>query len=171
MVRASNIFRWWLPLALLSAGGCFSSRPAEPGVDEQFGHRQSGPDALGREVVDVAAGPAAGNHLVFSMVSVDSVQVRVEQHSDDLGRQRVDVLVKGALAETCLEIDAIRQERFANIISVDLTIRRPRGTACAMRTRPFRLYFDIDEPLETGSYTLRLNREYFPFEVRMARRR
>jgi hypothetical protein len=140
-------------------------------VDEQYGHRYSVDDALGRKVMHVALEPAGGNHLVFPLISVDSVQVRVEPDPDDKGRRRVDVLIKGALAESCLEIDAIRQERFANIIGIDLTIRRPRGTACAMRTRPFRFYFDIDEPLESGPYTLRINSDFFPFEVRAARRR
>jgi hypothetical protein len=157
-----------LPVLLggLLLAGCFGSR-VDVAPDYRFGHRTEDRDARGRQVMAVSPPPADADVLVYPIV-VDSLRIRVEPPvpQQPVQPRRVDVLVTSFFPDTCYRLNEVRQERIGNLIDVRLTMWRTRGATCALVVRPFRFYFELDEPLEPGAFTLRLNGEPFPFEVR-----
>lgn len=149
-------------LALLILAGCTTIRREEPAPETQFGHREEVSDD-GRVTTVIA--PADGSQVYrFRDASIEEVTVRPAPPS--LQATPVEVLVKGAFPDSCTELHEAVQSRTAAIVSVKLTTRRPQGALCAAVIRPFRFYLLLEGSYEPGPYTLRLNGEAYPFEIR-----
>ena len=160
--------RWVIWLLLLPVG-CTGSR-AVPEPDAQYGHRFEDPAPDGRRTVEIT--PAEGNERFrYYPASVEEVVVRpapfdlsTEPASQEVS---VEVLVKGALPDACMELHSFSQERTANIIRAELVMRRAEDAVCATVLRPFRFYVMLDGEYAVGHYTLRLNNVAYPFQVRV----
>ena len=159
--------RGWAPaLALLVGLGvaaCSGSR--EPDPDEQFGVRveEEGPEE--RETMLITP-PDSTEEFFYYPAYVAEVTVRPGPAGPQ-GRRPVELLLKGALPDACTALHRIeRTGRVGNIIDVAFEMRRPKGAVCAQVVRPYRFYYELDEPLEPGDYTLRINDAVHPFSVR-----
>ncbi|HEX7072225.1 MAG TPA: hypothetical protein VF190_15540 [Rhodothermales bacterium] len=152
----------------VGVSACISSGQSTRPADERFGHRYDDASAAGRTTVVIA--PADTNVLYFYYPApFDTVHVRPapfrEGLEPELQELPVEVLVKGTFPDACTELDDLEQERSANIVNVDLTIRRPRGSVCAAVARPYRFYFMLPGQYRPGHYTLLLNEEIIPFQI------
>ena len=81
----------------------------------------------------------------------------------------VEVLVKGAFPDACMELHAIEQERTGNIVNATLDMRKPQGAICASVRRPYRFYVMLEGRYNLGNYTLKLNDQAISFQVRPPR--
>ena len=158
-----------LTLAVGLAMGCVSSKPADDlPPDEQFGHRyEESPDA--RLTLSLTPPDTAQSYFYYPAV-FDTVHVRPAPFAATPGAARqvpVEVLVKGALPDACTELHDVAQERLGHILHVTLRMRRPQGAVCASVVRPYRFYVMLEGRYEPGSYTLKLNEQAHPFEVRL----
>lgn len=155
-------------LAVLGLSGCVSTRDADDvPPDERFGHRyvEQGPE--GRETVDLAVPDTAQAFFTYPAV-FDTVHVRPAPFAADEVEllTPVEVLVKGSFPDTCLELSAVEQERAGHILDVRLLMRKPQGAVCAAVRRPYRFYLMLEGLYAPGNYTLKLNGEDHPFEIR-----
>ena len=148
-------------LALAACGG--SARVAAP--DDTFGHRfdDGAPDV--RETMALAPRDTTQDYFSYPAV-VDTLHVRPAP----LGRMTdegvpVEVLVKGALPDGCSQLADVEQERAGNLITVTLTMQRPKRAFCTQVVRPFRFYLPLDGRYQPGAYTLKLNDQTRPFEI------
>lgn len=122
----------------------------------------------GRETVLIRPADGDTRYLVYPAI-LDDVFVRPSQAAAGAGTEvGVEVLLKGTLPDACSELDAARQSRAGNFVTVDLTMRTPRGAVCAQVTRPFRFYIVLEGGFEPGHYTLTLNGTAHPFRIREA---
>ncbi len=164
------MLRWPL-LALLLVAGCTGAREA-PVPDAQFGHRYEDPAPDGRLTATVVPAKEGEEYRYFP-ASVESVTVRPapfdENMPADSQEVAVEVLIKGALPDACMQLHAFSQERTGNIISATFQMRRAQSAVCATVLRPYRFYVLLEGMYEPGHYTLRLNGRAFPFQVRPAR--
>ncbi|MEM8600288.1 MAG: hypothetical protein AAGF99_10240 [Bacteroidota bacterium] len=146
--------------ALAACGG--SDRATAP--DDTFGHRfEDGSDT--RETLALAPRDTTQEYFSYPAV-VDTLHVRPAP----LGRMTddglpVEVLVKGALPDGCSELSGVEQERAGNLVTVMLTMRRPKGAFCTQVVRPYRFYLPLDGRYRPGAYTLKLNDRTRPFEI------
>ncbi len=145
---------------LVGCGGSTGSS-SEPGRD-RFGYRVGSTD--GRETVLLQPVTDSTRYLVYPAV-VDSVAVRPAGRPAPGDAVAVEVLIQGALPDACAELTDVTQSRAGQFVTVDLMMRQPRETVCAMVVRPFRFYLVLDGPFEAGPYTLRLNGAVRPFQV------
>lgn len=151
-----------LPLAACSGGG----EAAEPTGDARYGHRYTGVAPDGRETVLLTPADSVVRVLIYPAV-LDSVAVRPERPAVASGEAvGVEVLLKGTLPDACSTLENARQVRRGHLIDVELTMRQPRGRACAQVVRPFRFYLPLDGRFESGSYTLKVNGAAYPFRIR-----
>ena len=81
----------------------------------------------------------------------------------------VEVLVKGAFPDACMALHEVEQKRTGNIINATLAMRRPQGAICASVRRPYRFYVMLDGRYSLGNYTLKLNDQAIPFQIRPPR--
>lgn len=159
-----------LALVLLAAtlAACSGMRQEVP-AEERFGVR---PDSLddGSERLDIAA-PDSAQDYFYALAILESVSVRHAPfpEADSAQGVPVEVLVKGALPDACTELHRVSQERTARLISVELTMRRPRGAVCATVVRPYRFYLLLDGTYAPGAYSLSVNGTAKPFEIRPPR--
>lgn len=155
-----------LLLALLVVGCSGSEETSTPDGDGVYGHRYGTLAPDGRETVFLSPPDSVRRVLVYPAV-LDSVAVRLERPattaSDPIG---VEVLLKGTLPDACSRLENAQQQRRGHFIDVELTIRQPRGRACAQVIRPFRFYLPLDGTFEPGSYTLKVNGAATPFRIR-----
>ncbi|MEM6327572.1 MAG: hypothetical protein AAF791_10680 [Bacteroidota bacterium] len=154
-------------LATLALVGCSGGGEAtSPDGDETFGHRYGSLAPDGRETVFLSPPDSVRRVLVYPAV-LDSVSVRLERPATLRTKPvRVEVLLKGVLPDACSRLQNAEQIRRGHLINVDLTIRQPRGRACAQVVRPFRFYLPLDGTFEPGSYTLKVNGAALPFRIR-----
>ena len=158
--------RW--AILLLLAGSCATSRTAlEP--DAQFGHRYDGPAPDESHTITIT--PAReGETYRYYPASFESVTVRPAPFSvsvpADSQQVEVEVLIKGALPDACMQLHSFVQERTGNIITATLEMRRAQSIVCASARRPYRFYVMLDGRYGLGHYTLKLNSEAIPFEIR-----
>jgi len=151
--------------------GCTSAQlMLEP--DEQFGHRYErlppdGSRVVGlvpvEEGIDYHYYPALFGTVVVRYASFDMAVPL------DTQRVVVEVLIKGAFPDACMQLHAFEQERTGNIIMATLQMRRPQSAVCASAERPYRFYVVLEGRYGAGHYTLRLNGEAIPFQVRLPR--
>ncbi len=151
------------------AAGCTGSRSAEEvPPDQQFGHRYDAEAPDGRQTITIAPADSAVDYFYYP-ATFDSVNVRPALFDLTLpveGQQvEVEVLVKGAFPDACMELHAITQERTGNIINAKLEMRRPQGSICASVRRPYRFYVMLQGRYGVGNYTLKLNDIAIPFQV------
>ena len=159
-------------LLLLLAGctlaGCTGSR-ATPDPDVQFGHRYNDPAPDGTHTVTITP-LTEGETYRYYPATFESVIVRPAAFkpavSADIQQVDVEVLIKGALPDACMELHAFVQERTANIITATLEMRRAQSTLCASVRRPYRFYVLLEGQYSAGHYTLRLNGQAVPFQIR-----
>ena len=162
-----------LPICVLFAtvflAGCFAMRPPEKTPDETFGHRVDGIDEDGSTTVVIRPPVDSLQYRTLPAVFQD-VTIRPAPMTPDLEASgvEVEVLIKGAFPDSCSELHEIQQERTGNILRVDLTMRRPQGAICASVLRPYRFYFMLEGSYGPGPYSLMLNGESHPFEIRTA---
>ena len=161
---AVGLFLWGLCLA-----GCVGSRAAEDvPPDQRFGHRPEGAEADGRRIVAITPPDGATDYFYYP-ATFDSVHVRPApldaSKPADAQTVEVEVLIKGAFPDACMELHAMEQERTGNIINASLEMRRPQGAICASVQRPYRFYVMLGGRYNVGNYTLKLNDEVVPFEV------
>ena len=122
---------------------------------------------LAATVLSCVAGPVPALAYLVTPAVLDSVAVRPAQRVAPPGEAvPVEILVKGALPDACSELGEATQTRAMNLIDVTLTMRRPRGAACAQVVRPFRFYLPLDGTFPPGSYTLKVNGAAYPFRIR-----
>ncbi|GIV58402.1 MAG: hypothetical protein KatS3mg042_1315 [Rhodothermaceae bacterium] len=145
--------------------GCLGGRPVEVPPDERFGHRfeERGPE--GRRTLHITPPDSALTYDVFPIV-YDTVHIRVGRPEGNETAVPVEVLVKGAFPDACMELHDVRQQRAAHLIEVEITMRKPRGAVCAAVLRPYRFYFMLEGRYEPGAYTLKINGRAHPFSVR-----
>lgn len=161
----------WAPVALaFAAFGCATlSEPEQEPPDEQYGHRHEGGTPGGRETI-VITPPESDEAYFYYPAVIDSVHVRPAPFRPgapaDAQEVEVEVLIKGAFPDACTELHAVEQTRTGRLLEVTLETRRPRGAVCARAKRPYRFYMLLDGLYGLGSYTLRLNNEAYPFQVR-----
>lgn len=166
----------WIAGVLVLAGlaaGCSGSRSAEEAPpDQQFGHRYDAEGPDGRRTIAIAPADSAVDYFYYP-ATFDSVNVRPALFEAGLpaeGQQvEVEVLIKGAFPDACMELHAIAQERTGHIINASLEMRRPQGSICASVRRPYRFYVMLQGRYGVGNYTLKLNDTAIPFQVLSAR--
>ncbi|MFQ5571980.1 MAG: hypothetical protein ACE5G0_20060 [Rhodothermales bacterium] len=161
----------WLMLpGLVLVAGCVGSRSAEElSPDQRFGHRYEDDAPDGRRTISIAAPDSAVNYF-FYPATFDTVHVRPSPFAEDRPAEgqdvAVEVLVKGAFPDGCMELHAITQERNGHLINATLEMRRPQGSICANVRRPYRFYVMLMGRFGIGHYTLKLNDKAVPFQVR-----
>ena len=152
---------------VLLLAGCTGPRASvdeEP--DRQFGHRFEGEAPDGRRTITIASPLGGDVSHSYLPASYESVTVRPAPLAAASDSVAVEVLVKGALPDACIELSAFKQERAGNLINAALEMRRPEGAVCVSVSRPYRLYLMLDGVYAQGNYTLTLNGRAIPFEVR-----
>ena len=128
----------------------------------------AGDEDDGRETVLIRPADGDTRYLIYPAI-LDDVFVRPSQAAAASGTEvAVEVLLKGTLPDACSELDAASQSRAGNFVTVDLTMRTPRGAVCAQVTRPFRFYIVLEGGFEPGHYTMTLNGTAHPFRIREA---
>ncbi len=152
-----------LAVVLVMAPACATLRSSEPATDDRFGSRIEGTDPDGRETI-VISPPEQGREWAAYPATFESVTVRPEPVQGQ--PVAVEILVKGAFPDACTELHAVTQERTGNIVDVTLDMRRERGAVCAAVLKPYRFYLMLDGRYAAGPYTLKLNGQAFPFEIR-----
>lgn len=151
-----------LVLAACSGGG----EATPPDGDDVYGHRYGTLAPDGRETVFLSPPDTVSRVLIYPAV-LDSMAVRPERPATTLSDPiRVEVLLKGILPDACSKLENAQQMRRGHLIDVELTIRQPRGRACAQVVRPFRFYLPLDGTFGPGSYTLKVNGAALPFRIR-----
>jgi hypothetical protein len=170
LLRAVRVLCGVVLVAGLGAG-CFGPREAqEPPPDEQFGHRyqEEGPD--GRSTIVIAPPDTAKTYFYYPAV-FDTVHVRPAPFGEvapgATPETDVEILVKGSFPDACTQLHEARQTRSGHIIEVALRMRKPQGAVCAAVRRPYRFYLMLRGSYTPGNYTLLINGEEFPFEVRV----
>ncbi len=152
-------------LVILLFAGCLPSRPAELPPDDRFGNRIEGEGPDGRRTV-VVTPPDSGRTYLYYPAVYDTVHVRPAAPSDAHTPVPVEVLVKGAFPDACMEMHEVKQKRTGHLIEVTLTMRKPQGAVCASVLRPYRFYLSLEGLYEPGNYTLKLNGKAHPFTIR-----
>jgi hypothetical protein len=150
--------------------GCFGPRAAqEPPPDERFGHRYADEAPDGRSTIVIAPPDTAKAYFYYPAV-FDTVHVRPapfgDVTSDATSETKVEILVKGSFPDACTELHEAEQTRSGHIVEVDLQMRKPQGAVCAAVRRPYRFYLMLTGRYAPGNYTLLINGDEFPFEVR-----
>lgn len=169
-----NSFRYaWLSRALgvllLVGAGCAGSRAAEETPpDQRFGHRYEEEAPDGRRTIAITPPDSAMAYFYYP-ATFDTVLVRPAPFDVNIPAQGqvvdVEVLVKGAFPDACMELHTIGQERTGNIINATLEMRRPQGAICASVRRPYRFYVALEGRYGLGNYTLKLNGEAILFQI------
>ena len=150
-----------IALAALLAS-CTTVQQEEVDPDKQFGHRVE-ENRDGR--VTTVIGPEDGSQVYrYTDAHVDEVHVRPAPERGE--PVAVEILVKGAFPDSCTELHNAGQSRGGNIVDVTLTTRRPQGAMCAAVIRPFRFYLMLDGEYAPGPYTVKVNGQAHPFEIR-----
>ncbi|QXD17155.1 hypothetical protein GQ464_005100 [Rhodocaloribacter litoris] len=144
---------------------CLGGRPSEPPPDERFGHRYEERGPEGRRTV-VITPPDSGRVYTYYPIVYDTLHVRPARPGGPDDAVPVEVLVKGAFPDACMELHDVRQTRYDHLIEVEIEMRKPRGAICAMVLRPYRFYFLLEGRYAPGNYTLKLNGNVHPFTVR-----
>ena len=161
----------WAVGALLLVGlvtGCAGSRAAEAPPDERFGHRYEDEAPDGRRTITITPPDTAVAYFYYP-ATFDSIYVRPAPFDVSVSVEgqevEVEVLVKGAFPDACMELHTVEQERTGHIINATLEMRRPQGAICASVRRPYRFYVMLEGRYGLGNYTLKLNDQAFPFQV------
>ncbi len=153
----------------LGLSGCVSNQLPPVTADTEFGNRIEGTTPDGRETVTLSPADENTNYLYFP-ATYDSLNIR-QALSDEAPTSpdtpvQVELLVKGAFPDACFVLHEVKQERAANLIRVQLQMRKPQGSLCASVLRPYRFYLTLDSTYAPGNYTLRLNDRVHTFVVR-----
>ncbi len=138
--------------------------PASP--DEQFGHRYDETSPEGRETALIRSPEQDVDYDVYP-ATFDSVHVRVagvDQRTET--GYPVDVLVKGAFPDGCLELHELVQDMTPTKTEVSLSMRRTRGAICTQVVRPYRFYFTLEGMYPEGEHLITLNGREVPFQIR-----
>ncbi|GMQ82947.1 MAG: hypothetical protein BMS9Abin05_2417 [Rhodothermia bacterium] len=148
--------------------GCLSTSEAITDPDDQFGHRVAGETPDGRNTIIILP-PEADRTYNFFPATYQTVNVRSSSAREEAGRNGspVEILVKGAFPDACTELHDVNQERAGNVIRVALRMRRPTGAVCASVLRPYRFYLELEGLYVVGAYSLILNGNSIPFEIRV----
>ena len=158
----------WLTILVL-VWGCTGSR-AVPEPDAEFGHRYEGVAPDGSHTLTITSAQQAESYRYYP-ATIDRVFVRPAPFEvgvpSDSQHVEVEVLIKGALPDACMQLHSFQQERAANIVHASLQMRRRQSGVCASARRPYRFYVLLDGSYAVGSYTLLINGESFPFQIRM----
>ena len=164
MKRCYVVLGLFLLCLIVACTGPRSS--VDEGPDNQYGHRfeERAPD--GRRTITLAAPTADGSYM-YLPATFESIVVRPAPATDVNDEVRVEVLVKGALPDACMELHKFDQERAGNLIEAALEMRRPQNTVCMSVWRPYRVYLMLDGSYGVGSYTLKINGVAAPFEIRV----
>lgn len=164
-----------LPLCivvLLTAlvAGCFSSEPVQLPPDQRFGHRYEGKWAPDGRLNLVIEPPEPEVDYFYYPAPYDSVVIRPAAFTREEGGQpytRVEVLIKGAFPDTCTELHEVEQSRAANLLRLNVTMRRPKGAACMQARRSYRYYVMLDGIFRPGDYALQVNAVNYTFSLRV----
>lgn len=157
-----------LLMAVLLAG-CAAAEEAQVPPDEQYGHRYEAQGPDGRYVFTPTDPDPDEDYFTYDAPISEIIMRRAaaEDVEDAApGAQHIDLLIKGALPNRCMELHEVSQQRSSRMIDVTLTVRKERGSTCPAMRYPFRIYVELDGPLEPGSYTLNVNDTMKPFEIR-----
>lgn len=145
------------------SAGCGTTTEAVVPPDEEFGHRFDGTAPDGRTTYAIVP-PDSGITYMYYPAVYDTVHVRHIPVAADLSQ--IEVLVKGSFPDSCTELHSVDQSRVEHIVTIDLQMRKPRGTVCASVMRPYRFYVLLDGQYDTGNYTLKLNGRVHNFVIR-----
>ena len=160
---------WRCALFLSVVAGCTGSRAA-PEPDAQFGHRYDNPAPDGSHTI-VTTPTLEGETYRIYPASFEAVVVRpapfVRTVPADTQTVAVEVLIKGALPDACMQLHDFGQERAGNIIRATLQMRRAQSAMCASARRPYRFYVMLEGRYGPGHYTLQLNGEAISFRIRV----
>ena len=158
--------RW--TILILVVTGCAGSRTA-PEPDAQFGHRYGDPAPDGSHTVTTTP-VEEGETYRYYPASFESVVIRPAPFdvaiAVDTQHVEVEALIKGALPDACMQLHSFEQERTGNIINATLQMRRAQSIVCASAQRPYRFYVMLGGRYRAGHYTLRLNGQAIPFQIR-----
>ena len=167
--RARTHFLTLALMLLIMPGliGCLRTSKTSIDPDDQFGHRVEGetPDGRRTIVIDPATSDRDYRYFPATFQSINVRPASVRSAIDESGVS-VEILVKGAFPDACTELHDVEQERAGNIIRVALRMRRPAGAVCASVLRPYRFYLELEGSYAVGAYSLFLNNESHPFEIR-----
>ena len=159
---------------LVIAAGCAGIDRAEVPPDERYGHRFVQDELEEQELLEPEEAPD-GRYFLYD-IPIRDVTIRkgaeaadrdiVEDTLEVATGVPVDLLIEGALPDPCLKLHDISQSKTGRFIDVEIKIRRLQGETCRPMRRPYRLYVELDEQLQPGSYMLRINGEPYPLEIR-----
>ncbi len=149
-----------------SLAGCVLLGGGQQQPDQRYGHRYEGRAPDGRMTLSLAPVDSSDAYFVYP-APVGRVIVRTPPADPPMDTSTVpaEVLVKGALPETCMRLHEAEQERVGHLVRVTLTVRVPRGMTCERTLRPYRFYLPLEGRFARGPYTLLLNGEAYPFAI------
>ena len=156
----------WPVLCLILIAACSGPRNSlDESPDSQFGHRFEGEAPDGRRTLNFPA-PAGEGDFTLLPATFESVIVRAAPLTSAQSDVQVEVLIKGAFPDACIEMHQFNHTRSGNLIEATLDMRRPEGTVCMNARRPYRLYLMLDGTYTAGSYVLKVNGTVVPFTIR-----
>ena len=147
-------------------GGSEAARQKPP--DQRYGHRHEPAAAdTGRATLTMTP-PEGGVSYARYAAPVSDVTVRAAPFEQEQDAVPAELLIEGALPNSCLELAAAEQERDGHFLTVRLRMRWPTSpnTGCEHFERPFRFYLPLEGRYTPGDYTLKLNGTVYPFTVR-----
>lgn len=152
---------------LLLIGACSGPRgSADETPDMQFGHRFEGEDPDGRRTLTIYE-PVLQQAFTVLPATFESITVRPAPLTDEDDQVAVEILIKGAFPDACIELHQFNQERSGNLIEATLDMRRPDDVVCMNVRRPYRLYLMLEGTFTEGHYVLKVNGEAVPFTIRV----
>ena len=156
-----------LVFCLMLMASCSGPRGSvDESPDTRFGHRFEGEAPDGRRTLTIAA-PAADGPFTLLPASFESVIIRPAILTNEDGDVPVEVLIKGAFPDACIEMHQFDQRRSGNLIEATLQMRRPDESVCMNVRRPYRLYLLLEGRYKAGNYVLRVNGMSVPFSIRV----
>ncbi len=150
---------------LLGIAGCAASGEARKPPEARYGHRYAGSTPDGRRTLALVP-PDTGQAYFYYPAPIDELTIRHAPLAADTGRVPVEVVVKGALPNSCYVLHDVTQRRTGHLLRVTLRMRTPRGAVCRRMVRPYRFYLPLEGRYETGAYTLKINGLVHPFSIR-----
>ncbi len=152
---------------VVACSGSNTGMSIEP--EMRFGHRYEGlpPDEYSTVMITV---PEQGRTFTYFPATFERVIVRPDLLHLEQDTVAVEILVKGSLPDSCMELHAFDQKRVGNIITATLQMRRPQSQICAAVRHSYRLYLMLDGGFIRGHYILKLNDSTIPFVVHQTER-
>lgn len=168
---------------LVAASGCVGAEGArEEPPAQRYGYRYeaaagapgSKEQGSGGRVTLAVTAAEEGREYSYYDAPVSEVTVRTGPFAESAEASGgpptapVELLVEGALPNSCVALHEAEQDRDGHFIGAALVMRWPMGAGreCERYRQPFRFYLPLEGRYAPGDYTLKLNGTVYPFSVR-----